>query len=389
MYMKKLKICLISKYPPHKGGTANGNYWYARSLSELGHEVHVVTRYLKDEDNYFKNLGKEDLKEYGLKNVKIYTLDRELPVEQEILALTNLAVEVIRKNNINVIEAKYILPYGMVGFLSKTLTKKPLVIKHVGNDMYLSSRPEFKTIITEVLKNSDIISIEPSIKEEMIKMGIKEEKLTSQGGANYSFFNPDVKPYDFSKKLGKKIDAPLIGCMGKVMKHKGGYEFLRAVSKINEDFYIVLNEEMGMEYIKKYVNKFGLEKRAIFLDYQPPWKMPSIYNSLTALVSTEVDFPSKIHTPLMAIEALRAGVCTIISHESHEKMEFRNLKNRENVIVVDPKNTEEYSKTLKWVIKNPSKTKEISMNARNFYSGVDYKENIKRMIKIYGKMGYS
>ena len=382
-----MKICLISKYPPHKGGTANGNYWYARTLSELGHEVHVVTRYLKDEDNYLRKLDKKDMKGHELKNVEVHTLDREFSVEQEILALTNLAVEIIRKNNVDVIEAKYILPYGIIGFLSKTLTKRPLVINLVGNDICISSQPEFKTIITEVLKNSDLVSIVPTIKDEMMKIGIKEGKLISHSGANYSFFNPNVKPYDFSKKLGKKIDAPLIGFMGKILKYKGTYEFLKAVSKISEDFYLVLNEESGNEDIKKYVKKFGLEKKAVFLDYQQPWKMPSIYNSLTALVATEVGFPAKIHTPLMAIEALHAGVCTIISHESYEKITFRNLKNKENVIVVDPNNIEGYSKTLKWVIKNPDRAKEIGTNARNFYKGMDYEENTKNMIRIYEKLG--
>lgn len=383
--MEKMKICLISKYPPHRGGTANGNYWYAKTLGELGHEVHVVTRHVKEEDNYFRNLDEKDMRNYELKTVKVHAPKRELPSKHEIPSIVNLAVDVIRENDIDVIEAKYVLPYGVIGFLTKSLTGKKLMVKLVGNDMLMSSMG-FGTVITEVLKNSDMISIVPTVKDEMIKMGVPEERITFKAGANYSFFNPDVKPYDFSKELGRKTNAPLIGCMGKILKNKGIYELLKAASMIDEDFSLLINDEKGMEEVKRMVKEFGLEKKVIFLDYQPPWRMPSIYNSMTAIVSTEVEFPIKIHTPLMAIEALRAGVCTIISKESHEKITFKNLKDRDSAIIVDPKNTEEYAKTLRWVINNPNQAKVIGTNARNLYKGSDCDKNTMDMVRVYKEM---
>ncbi len=41
--MRRLNICLITRYPPIPGGTSSASYWTAKKLGESGHKIHVVT----------------------------------------------------------------------------------------------------------------------------------------------------------------------------------------------------------------------------------------------------------------------------------------------------------------------------------------------------------
>ena len=123
--MKKLRICLISRYPPIPGGTSSTSYWMTRRLGKLGHRVYVVTDSLQGR---LKAKNIDYPKELQPKNVKVYTTEG-------IEGLSALAIEVIKENNVDIIDARYLLPYGLSGLIAKTLTGKPLVMKHAGSDM--------------------------------------------------------------------------------------------------------------------------------------------------------------------------------------------------------------------------------------------------------------
>jgi len=386
--MKKLKICLISKYPPHKGGTSGINYWFARTLGELGNEVHVVTDPVEEGKNYFKNLNEERKKGHEPENVKVHSMesDSPLPVKSRTSMLVNLAINVIEENNIDLIDTKYFVPYGVAGFFAKLITGKPLITRHSGSDItYLLKDPSYRTLLIKMLKNSDKIILDPSKIEEIKSLGVEEKRITccSDFGMNMEQV-PREKTKSFLKRMGIDSELPIIGCFGKIFEGKGLLELFRALSRIkNEDFSLLLVPETDKDGIKSYLSKFGLEEKSVILDYQPPWVMPFLYDSLTALIATEVDFPVKMHTPLTAYEAFYLGKCTVISEETHRKPQFKDLEDGINSIIVNPKGTDNYAKRLKWIIKNPQGAEEIGRNAKSSRNYPDGKINIKELVEIY------
>ena len=386
--MEKLKICLISKYPPHKGGTSGINYWFARTLGELGNEVHVVTDPVEEGKNYFKNLNGERMKGYEPKNVRVHELksDSPLPAESRTSMLVNLAIRVIEENDIDLIDTKYFVPYGIAGFFAKLITGKPLITRHGGSDInYLLKDPSYRTVLINMLKNSDKIILDPSKLEEIKSLGVEEKRIAccSDFGMNMEPV-PREKTKIFLKKMGIDDKSPIIGCFDQIFRRKGVMELLHALYKIkNEDFSLLLVPRTDKDEIKSYLSKFGLEEKSIVLDYQPPWVMPFLYDSLTALIATEVDFPVKMHTPLTAYEAFYLGKCTVISEETHRKPQFKYLEDGVNAIIINPKDTDNYAKKLKWIIKNPQGAEKIGRNAKNSRKYLDGKMITKKLVEIY------
>lgn len=386
--MKNLKICLVGKYPPHKGGTAGINYWFARTLGGLGHEVHVVTDPVEEGENYFKNLDREKMKGYEPENVRVHELksDSPLPVESKTSMLVNLAMKVIEENNIDLIDTKYFVPYGVAGFFIKLMTGKPLVTRHGGSDInYLLKDPSYRTLLINMLKNSDKIILDPSKLEEIKSLGVEEKRI-----ACCSDFGMCMKPVPrektkiFLKRMGMDDKLPIICCFDQIFRRKGIMELLRALSRIkNEDFSLIFVPRTDKDEIKSYLSKFGLEEKSIILDYQPPWLMPLLYDSLTALITTEVDFPVKTHTPLTAYEAFHLGKCAVISEETHRKPQFKDLEDGVNAVIVNPKDTDNYAKRLKWIIRNPKEAEKIGENAKNSHKCPDGKMITENLIEIY------
>ena len=386
--MKKLKICLISRYPPHKGGTAGINYWYARTLGELGNEVHVLTDPVDEGKNYFKNLNEEQINGYEPKNVRIHELKAgsTLPVESRTSMLVNLAINVIEENDIDLIDTKYFVPYGVAGFFSKLITGKPLVTRHGGSDItYLLKHPSYRNLLVNMLKNSDKIILDPSKFEEIRSLGMEENRIECCSDFGMSMGPvPREKTKDLLKRMGIDSDSPILGCFGKIFDGKGLAELLRALSKIkDEDFSLLLAPETDKDGIESKVSELGLERKTKILDYQPPWVMPFLYDSLTALIATEVNFPVKMHTPLTAYEAFYLGKCTVISEETHRKPPFKNLEDGVNSVIVEPKDTDDYAKRLKWIIRNPQEAETMGRNAKNSHGCPDGKIIVKKLVDIY------
>ncbi len=377
---------MISKYPPHKGGTAGINYWFARTLGEMGHKIHIVTD-LPESENYIKYLDKDLIEGYEPKNVKVHshkpTLN--LPVKSKISTLANTAMNVIDENDIDVIDTKYFIPYGVAGFLSKLVTGKPLVTRHGGSDItYLLKSPLYNKLLVNMLKNSDKLILDPTKMDDILRLGIRKAKIECKSDFGMNIGNVNTrKTKDVLKRFDIDQKSPIIGCFGKISACKGVPELLNALSKIKDDFTILLLPEDDKEHINRLVSKFGLSKKTKILNYQSPWIMPYLYNSLTALIATEVDFPVKMHTPLTAYESFYFGKCTVISKETYQKPQFRKMEDEKNVVVVEPKDTANYTKKLEWILKNPKHAKRIGENARKLQDPSIGIKNAERMAKIY------
>ncbi|MCD6226801.1 MAG: glycosyltransferase family 4 protein [Candidatus Aenigmarchaeota archaeon] len=386
---KKLKICLIGKYPPAKGGTASSNYWLAKTLSYAGHEVYIVTDFSQKE-SYLEKIPEKYKKEYQPSGVKIFYpksdhIPKFFPYKSHIDILSGLAVYIVRKYNVDIIDSKYLFPYCWSGFIAKIITKKPLIVRHAGSDItYLMKNRYLRPLIEKVLKNADKIAIDPKKEKELLKFGIEKNKFIFETGfgISHKFFS-EAKPINISKFINKNIKGiPIITSLGKMYKYKGIVELVKAASLLkNLDFFLLFipEKENDKKYVKNIVKKYNLEEKTIFLDYQPPWLIPSIYKASTCVVCVEHNHPVYIHTPLVAIEALHAGACVIVSNETFRKQPFNSFKPEKNIIVVDPTDIKTFSEKLRDLIQHPEKAKKIGNEANKMY--FDY--NIKKLVKIY------
>jgi len=366
---------MISKYPPIEGGESSKAYWLAKAIGERGHEVHVVTNAWEVETNFRESIESQDLNsEYQPKGVFVHNTNpfiepSYIPYSKPYTEkIASLAIDIIKEYDLQLIDSWYILPYVISGFLAKVITERPQIMRHAGSDMSrLLASPYLGTLFKSLFYKIDKIITYPSQKQRFLAFGIKEEKLffNTKVSVDTRAFNPNEIPIDLSPFTKKKFENfPIITYIGKIGVSKGLFELLEASSKIKEDFLLLLvTKGKGFERLKKAIIKHRLKEKVILMNFVPPWRIPSIIKRSTCVVSPEREFPVSQHTPMLPREVMAVGKCLILSKELYEKRRSLEIQDGENVIVVNPKNIQQFSKILKKIIVESDYAKKIGQKA--------------------------
>jgi glycosyltransferase involved in cell wall biosynthesis len=367
---------MISKYPPIEGGVSAQNYWLAKALGKKGHEVYISTNAWRVEDEFKEDIKKEEFHLLEPKNVSVFTITPNfrspLVMKSDYYSerLANNAINIIKKNNIDMIYSHYMLPYGFAGFITKKITKKPHIVTPAGSDIGMVYKSnEINIIFDEIFKDADKIIGSKNLINIFNERNIDMKNLIFINKAvDTNHFNPTIKAFDFTQYIKSK-DLPILTYFGKVSELKQTYAFINAASKIKKDFRIVFVSGSGhlVQKLKEYINRVGMIEKCIFLPFQPPWKIPSIMKGSLCVVAPESDetkfFPKGTHYPLIVKEAMACGVCSMIGLGVKEKGDYSKLQDENDVIVVNPYDIEQFRKKIEFVLDNQDLCKQIGKNA--------------------------
>jgi len=386
--MGKLRVCLIGRYPPGKGGTAVANYRLARSLGEKGHEVLVVTDSCT-EGSYFEGLSADELRGYEPKNVKVFLAEgssAQASLVDRSHSLASKAIEVAGNYGIDLIESRYLFPYSLAGFYLKAALGKPHVVRLAGSDITeMAEDNRFRHLASEILKSADVIGCSAKNRTFLPGLGVSEKKVFGDSGFGISHAHfREAKPAELSKLAGRDLkETPVFTSVGKMHRFKGVIELVKAASLIKGlGFFLLFFPESGKdrEFVEGLIGRYDLAERALFLPYQPPWRMPSIYKASTCVVCAEHSHPVRSHSPLAAIEALHAGACVLISEETYAKAPFSSYRRNEGVVVVSPACTRKFAEKLREFIESPGKARAIGNAAARAQGG----GKTEKLIELYG-----
>jgi len=389
-----MKICFISKYPPIEGGESSKAYWLIKGLGEEGHEVHIITNAWEVEKEYREKIETDDLELYHPKNVYVHNTDPfinpefipyTIPYTEKI---SSLALDVIKERDLQLVDSWYLIPYGVSGFIVKKLLNKPQILRHAGSDITrLFSSPYLNSMFIELFKNADKIVTYPTKKNMFLSLGIPEHKIHLNNiSVNTEYFHSNVKPFNLLEKESTKIDStPIITYIGKIGITKGIFDLADALSLIKDDFrFLVCAGGKDLQRFKEYIKKRKLENKTIFLNFVPPWKIPSIIKLSTCVVIPERNFPVLGHSPMLPREVMCVGKCTLLSEEIFNKCIYPELEPNLHTIIVDPVNIKEFSSKLHKIIKNPDFAETIGINSKNIAEKhEDFKGYIKNTEELY------
>jgi glycosyltransferase involved in cell wall biosynthesis len=393
-----MKVCFFTKYPPTEGGTASRSYWYIRGLGETGVEVHVITNSLEEriwrEKLDFEN--PEDLVNFQPENVYVHSLDnlkdspKNISIKGDEARLASLGIEAIRNYKCEIIDSHYFFPFGISAYLVKKITGLPLILRHAGSDITrVVSDTTFHLFFKEIFSEADLILTHRERSAFFERMGASAQNLNFgfNYGVNPKYFNSHVAPFDFSK-YGLAVDSktPVISFMGKAHSSKGIYELAEAASKLKENFLLLfVSGGPGLEAFKKYVENLPeLKGKYYFLEFLPPWEIPSLLKSSTCLMHLERDFPVPFHFPIQPLEAMAVGTCPVISKEIYRV--YRNLPKVEegkNILVVDPKNIKDLKDLLRKITKEKGFAETIGKEAEKDFNRDIFDFSISATIKFY------
>jgi hypothetical protein len=296
------KIVSIGKYPPLEGGISAKSYWLANALAVRGHAIHLVTDSLNtDERHSIQLAGPIPCHE----NVSIHrpeeTVPWHIPDDRErVLYLLDKVLEVAGTVTPDVIEANYLVPYGVVAFLAGRLTGIPYVLRHGGSDVrkFLEGGlwPE---LWRKVLGGARLVITDVDCRE------------TVDGWSDHTrCLVPYVPDPSVFRPLPRRNARRVLALIGKANYHwerKGWQHVADMWPFLGKEYnLVVVSQGLGLESFRHYAEP-RLGDRAAWRSFVAPWEMPELLNSLDGIFCYDADLPFPAFSNL-AVEALNCDV---------------------------------------------------------------------------------
>jgi glycosyltransferase involved in cell wall biosynthesis len=255
-----MNICMISPYPPQKGGVPSHTMMLAEKLSE-SHEVTVIT---------YGRCGREDKKnlhffEIPLPNVKFV---RGLAFFiGAVIALRRLSKE----KKFSVVHAHYLHPPGTAAALERKLfgKRERLVMTAHGSDMLSLARGRIGGwLARKAVGSCDVlICVSEHLAGEAASLGVPEGKVK----VVYNGIDEKALPRGSKEALRKALhfpDGKVIAFSGKLTQAKGADIFMVLAEHLSRKddklFFIVVGSGPQEERMKDMAKRSGIEKRVIF-----------------------------------------------------------------------------------------------------------------------------
>ena len=246
-----MKICLIGKYPPERGGISTHLRILKRGLEERGHEVTVVT--------YAGNS-----KEKNVISVPIpkYPFARGL-------SFTFSSIPLILKKHIDtekfdLIHSHYLVPPGIVGGLSSKVLRVPSIVTAHGSDVYILSKSKAgRSMVRLSFELNDVaIGVSSNLVREMFKLGARNVKLIRHGVPK-----PEISDKRPREDLG--IEGFTLSFVGNLVPQKGIKYLLEAIESMDGVNLMILGDGPEKRRIlTKWRDLIG-ERVFILRDYLP------------------------------------------------------------------------------------------------------------------------
>lgn len=205
-----MNVLMIGLYPPHIGGIASYVYDVRKALESLGITVYVVT--------YGRVSGS---RVYGT-----HTSQKFRGVSF-LAAGTQTGYTVIKKEDIDVLHAHYLVPPGLVGIVLKKLSGLPLVVTCHGSDIFVFSTGWKQLISQYVVKTADCVVCNSAATLDAVQKLGKGNCTYVPSGVDLSRFAP----------LDMKREA--VTYVGALHPVKGVDIFLRAMRNIKEKVWVI------------------------------------------------------------------------------------------------------------------------------------------------------
>ncbi|MCX8166947.1 MAG: glycosyltransferase, partial [Candidatus Micrarchaeota archaeon] len=274
-------------------------------LEQLGHNVYVFAPgTLKDKKN-------------NKDNHVFYYLGTPFPPypQYKIALFPFISQKRLNSLKIDIIHTHGMATMGLLALQAKTLLNKPLIgtfhtlvteATHYVMPVKKLESP-VKKILWNYLKwyyNHCEVTVSPStsIKEELIKNGIKKVEVVYPG-IDTTKFSPMNYDQNFKKRYSVE-DKKVILHVGRVAKEKNIEIAIDSVALLDQSYALmIVGDGPHMKKLRAYVKKKKLTNRVIFTGKVDDNELKKAYASCDCLV-----FPSTFETfGLVAVEAMASG----------------------------------------------------------------------------------
>lgn len=378
------RIVCISKYPPIEGGIASKTFWLARSLVERGHEIHIVTDRIGIAPEYSLQTY-EDITD--TKNLCVHRASTELPWHIPNnhhcdIDLLNTAVQVIKETNAEIIDAGYLIPYGIVAYLASQISGVPFILRHGGSDIHKFLRKgAFSGLLKPTFHKASVVITDKTNYSTICQLSNKAV-ITPPYVPNPAFFRPIEMPPQ------EKPTLALIGKANYRWRDKGWHRAVGIMERLQDKFRLLIaSQGVGFNDFRRHVEERIKDDSIIWRGFVHPMEMPELLSAVSGVFALFEDLPFPAFSNLL-VEALYSGKTIIVDrpdviqfHEDEATI-VRALSSK--AIQIPAREFEQSANTISEYFSRYAKMKEAEVDYnRNHRSYIELNE--KTMLSVMQK----
>lgn len=375
-----MNICLLtSTFLPEVGGLEIVVHNLASALSELGHNVYIVTPFRKR----FRNIIDIDVYKvirFGFRG------SRRLKLSSAIAMLTLSSV--VKRYNIDVINAHNVYSAGSWSYLFSRLNKRiPIVGTPHGDDIQITPEihdgrrlnPKYDRIVRRNLAAFNCITaISPSIRQDLYEIVDNRDNIFDvPNGVWVEQIQKDVDSTAIREKFNIPQDSIAIISIGRNHPRKGFEYGLNAIAKLKKEGYPVsyILVGRGMDAIIDKSRALSVADCLI-----TPGQVESEMVSALLHASDIYFSPSIVESfGVATLEAMSVGLPCVVTDIAGS----RDLVSSDYGMLVKSKDSDKMSEALKYLIDHSSVRREMGIQSKIEANQYDWPNVAKKYINVY------
>jgi len=293
-----MKVCILATIYPLYEGDFSGIFVHrlAKSLVKRGIEVHAVvphTKEVKKEEmmegvyvHRFQYMFPQSLQTLAYfpgipENIK--KPFNKLQVLPFALMMAKKMLGVIKRYDIELINAHWALPSGFLATMTKRFHKLPVVTTSYGAELFTIRRKYsiFKPLLKRAISNSDrAIAISDATAEAVKKFEPRKEVEVIPDGVDTKHFSPENKGDRIKQRYGLEGYSVILSC-GRMVERKGFEYLVRAMPTVIQKFpntkLVLVGEGPERNRLATLASSLGIGENIVFTGVASDEDLPRYY----------------------------------------------------------------------------------------------------------------
>lgn len=223
-------------------------------------------------------------------------------------------MKIVKKENVQVIHAHWIIPQGLIAVLYKVIFNRKVKILATihGSDFWSFNNICGKYLKKFIISRVDCLTVvSKAIKTEVESMTSRKNVFVCPMGVDTNKFNPACRDLSLRRELG--IEKEFLLFVGSCVEQKGVRYLVEAMTEICYEYpkckLVMIGKGGLIEEMKDMVKKDNLENNVCFLGYVEHSKLPKYFATADIFILPSLSEGYSV----VVMEALSSGTPTIVT----------------------------------------------------------------------------
>lgn len=278
-------------------------------------------------------------------------------------------IRLVKKENIDLLYANFILPQGFVGAMVKRFIRIPVVVNALGGDVGITN-PILRYFVKYSLKRVDhVVALTPALRDEINKMNIGTKEISIMPLGVYSdLFNPEFRDEKIRHKYVSNND-PLLLFVGRLVEKKGVAYLIKAFPEVLKKFdkskLLIIGNGLLASDLRKLVQDLYVTDSVYFEGDIDNKKLPQYYASADIFIGPSVipESGDLEGQGVVFLEAMASGCCTIGTNIGGIPM---SVVHEKSGLLVEQKNSQQISQAVIRILEDSTLCSRLKQQGRDF-----------------------